>query len=109
MKSRLWKLPFGLVIAWLCYYSASARAQTLKVPFAALSPNYAPLWIADRAGLFKKYGLDVQPVYILAGSVIVPAIPSSPVLISNRILAQTLTAQLHLADPYTIGANYNTS
>jgi ABC-type nitrate/sulfonate/bicarbonate transport system substrate-binding protein len=32
----------------------------VKIPFAALSPNYAPLWIASDTGLFKKYNLDVN-------------------------------------------------
>ncbi len=107
MKSRLWKLPFGLVIAWLCYYSASARAQTLKVPFAALSPNYAPLWIADRAGLFKKYGLDVQLIYISAGSVIVPAILSGQVDIANMSSAPALTAWARGAELSTVGVTSN--
>jgi len=78
MRRRARKLPFALAIAWLGCYGAPAAAQSLKVPFAALSPNYAPLWIADQAGLFKKHGLDVQLIYISAGSVIVPAILSGP-------------------------------
>ena len=64
----------------------------MKVPFAALSPNYAPLWIADQAGLFKKHGLDVQLIYISAGSVIVPAILSGQVDIANMSSAPALTA-----------------
>jgi len=66
-----WKLQSALLIVWLGW-SVNAGGQSLKVPFAALSPNYAPLWIADQAGLFRKYGLEVQLIYISAGSVIVP-------------------------------------
>ena len=76
MRLRAWKLRFALAIAGLGVYNVPAAAQSLKVPFAALSPNYAPLWIADQAGFFKKHGLDVQLIYISAGSVIVPAILS---------------------------------
>src|SRR5262249_40155665 len=72
----IWKLQSALLIVWLSCWSIDAAAQSLRVPFAALSPNYAPLWIADQAGLFKKNGLDVQLIYISAGSVIVPAILS---------------------------------
>ncbi len=86
------KLLFALALVWLAYGGAFAAAQNLKVPFAALSPNYAPLWIADQAGLFKKHGLDVQLIYISAGSVIVPAILSGQVDIANMSSAPALTA-----------------
>ena len=46
----------------------SRCSAKFKFASAALSPNYAPLWIADQAGFFKKYGLDVQLIYISAGS-----------------------------------------
>ena len=62
------KLKVLLIVAGLFPAGVTADAQSLKVPFAALSPTYAPLWIADRAGFFKKHGLDVQLLYISAGS-----------------------------------------
>jgi NitT/TauT family transport system substrate-binding protein len=78
-------------MAWLGFCGSPAAGQSLKVPFAALSPNYAPLWIADQTGLFKKHGLDVQLIYISAGSVIVPAILSGQVDIANMSSAPALT------------------
>ena len=101
------RLSFALVIVWLCYCSVPAAAQSLKVPFAALSPNYAPLWIADQAGLFKKYGLDVQLIYISAGSVIVPAILSGQVDIANMSSAPALTAWAHGAELRAVGVTSN--
>jgi ABC-type nitrate/sulfonate/bicarbonate transport system substrate-binding protein len=93
----------------ICSFSAvfSAGAQTLKVPFAALSPTYAPLWIADQAGFFKKHGLDVQVVYISAGSVIIPAILSGQVDIANMSSAPALTAWSRGAELATVGVTSN--
>ena len=42
-----------LVFTLLCALPLS-RAQSMKVPFAALSPTYAPLWIAEQAGYFQE-------------------------------------------------------
>ena len=106
-RRRAWKLPLALAIAWLGYCGALAGAQSLKVPFAALSPNYAPLWIADQAGLFKKYGLDVQLIYISAGSVIVPAILSGQVDIANMSSAPALTAWARGAELSAVGVTSN--
>jgi ABC-type nitrate/sulfonate/bicarbonate transport system substrate-binding protein len=79
MRRRTGKLACALAFASAFFQAAPSAAQNLKVPFAALSPNYAPLWIADQAGLFKKHGVDVQLIYISVGSVIVPAILSGQV------------------------------
>lgn len=101
------KLKFLLVIIGFFYAAVPAAAQSLKVPFAALSPTYAPLWIADQAGFFKKYGLDVQLIYISAGSVIIPAILSGQVDIANMSSAPALTAWARGAELATVGVNSN--
>ena len=56
-----------------CLMSASETtlraAEPTKVLIAhgAISNNVAPLWIAKEQGIFKKYGLDVDLVFIIAG------------------------------------------
>lgn len=101
------KAKIALTILWIGYATAPAAGQSLKIPFAALSPTYTPLWIADRAGLFKKYGLDVQLVYISAGSVIIPAILSGQVEIANMSSAPALTAWARGAELATVGVTSN--
>jgi len=101
------KLKILLIIVGFFYATAPATAQSLKVPFAALSPTYAPLWIADQAGFFKKYGLDVQLIYISAGSVIIPAILSGQVDIANMSSAPALTAWARGAELATVGVSSN--
>ena len=96
------KLSTRLALAFLliCFsgVSSSSQAQIFKVPFASLSPNYAPLWVADAAGLFRKYHLDVQPIYISSGSVVVPALLSGEVKIANISGAAAITAWARGAD-----------
>ncbi|MEO6164260.1 MAG: hypothetical protein ABIP88_08975, partial [Candidatus Binatia bacterium] len=84
IRRRRRKVALVSVLVWYLLVAAlpSLYAESLKVPYAALSPTYAPLWIAEQAGYFKKYGLDIQPVYISAGSVIVPALLSGQVAIA---------------------------
>ena len=101
-KLKILSVVFGLFNA-----PGSATAQTLTVPFAALSPTYAPLWVAEQAGFFKKYGLDVQLIYISAGSVIIPAILSGQVDIANMSSAPALTAWSRGAELATVGVTSN--
>lgn len=100
-------LILALAVAWFTCGAAPLPAQSLKVPFAALSPNYAPLWIAGDTGLFKKYSLDVQLIYISAGSVIVPAILSGQVDIANMSSAPALTAWARGAELKAVGVTAN--
>lgn len=95
--SRTIQFAFVVVLACLSVVGI-AGAQTLKVPFASLSPNYAPLWVADAANLFKKHHLDVQIIYISAGSVIVPAMLSGEVRIANMAAPAAMTAWARGAD-----------
>src|ERR1044071_1545962 len=106
-RHGLRRLTLGLTAAWFTCCAVPSAAQSLKVPFAALSPNYAPLWVAADTGLFKKYNLDVQLIYISAGSVIVPAILSGQVDIANMSSAPALTAWARGAELKAVGVTSN--
>jgi NitT/TauT family transport system substrate-binding protein len=96
---------FAIFLTLVC--APPGLAQIMKVPYAALSPTYAPLWIAEQGGYFRKYGLEVQPVYISAGSVIVPALLSGQVEIANMSSAPALTAWARGAELSAVGVTSN--
>jgi NitT/TauT family transport system substrate-binding protein len=104
VRSQKLKFKGTIVCAAILFASISgAFAQNLKVPFAALSPNYAPLWIAEQGGFFKKYNLDIQPIYISAGSVIIPAVLSGQVDVANMGSGPPLTAWARGAELVSVG------
>jgi NitT/TauT family transport system substrate-binding protein len=45
----------------------AAEPSKLLLAHGAISNNVAPLWIAKEQGIFKKYNLDVDLVFIIAG------------------------------------------
>jgi NitT/TauT family transport system substrate-binding protein len=45
----------------------AAEPTKLLLAHGAISNNVAPLWIAKEQGIFKKYALDVDLVFIIAG------------------------------------------
>jgi len=53
------------VIAFLFLtYAGRAAAAPLRISYAAIAANIAGIWMAEGSGAFKKYGLDVQLIYI---------------------------------------------
>jgi NitT/TauT family transport system substrate-binding protein len=81
--------------------------EKVKGSYIATSGSQAPLWIASDLGLFKKYGLDVDVVFVPAGATATQA------LIANElqfILGQGFTsmvAGLSGADSVIAATFYN--
>jgi ABC-type nitrate/sulfonate/bicarbonate transport system substrate-binding protein len=51
--------------------AASQPVEKLRVPYVAISATQLPAWVAEDAGLFTKYRLDVSLEYIPTGSTLV--------------------------------------
>jgi NitT/TauT family transport system substrate-binding protein len=47
--------------------TGAAEPSKLLLAHGAISANVTPLWVAKEQGLFRKYGLDVDLVFIIAG------------------------------------------
>jgi NitT/TauT family transport system substrate-binding protein len=56
----------------LCLTATAAESaeapQKLRVAYAAITAAFSIPWIAKEAGIFQRHGLDVELVYIAAGS-----------------------------------------
>jgi ABC-type nitrate/sulfonate/bicarbonate transport system substrate-binding protein len=65
------KLRRLLFVALLCIIPALARAAEPPAKFlfayGAIGGNAMPLWIAKEQGIFRKYNLDPQLIFIIAG------------------------------------------
>jgi NitT/TauT family transport system substrate-binding protein len=61
-------LPVYVFAAGLLSTSQAAEpVSKLILANGAISNNVTPLWVAKERGLFRKYGLDVDLVFIIAG------------------------------------------
>ena len=60
-----------------------ASAQTLKIPYVSISGFQAPLYLGERAGLFKKNQLEAQLIYMPGGSLIVQTLLSGDVGVAS--------------------------
>lgn len=66
------------VVAFVLF-AATLNAQekqlpTLTISYASVSGTRAPLWIAKDLGIFEKYGLEVNLIYIASGVISVNAL-----------------------------------
>src|ERR1041384_8863461 len=57
--------------------ATSASAQTLKkirIGYPSLSFRQSNVWVATDVGLFKKYGLEVEPIFLRGGQIATQAL-----------------------------------
>src|ERR687896_1467720 len=62
-----WMVILLYVLAMLASPSLAAEPSKLLIAHGAISNNVAPLWIAKEQGIFRKYGIDADLVFIIAG------------------------------------------
>jgi len=55
-----------LILAWDA--QAAEGVQKLRVAYAAITAAFSIPWVAKEAGIYQRHGLDVELVYIAAGS-----------------------------------------
>jgi NitT/TauT family transport system substrate-binding protein len=63
MKNKLLAISL-LVTAMLFIAVIQAVAAPLRFAYASIAPPLSGVWAAQETGAFKKYGLDVQLIYI---------------------------------------------
>ena len=87
-----------IIIAALFSHVNTSGAQTLRVPYVSLTGNQLPLWIGEKAGLFKKNRLDAQLIYMPGGSLIIQALLSGDVGAASLGPPTAMTAWVKGAD-----------
>ncbi len=84
------RLPI-LIFCFLAL-TASSDAQELKrirIGYPSLSTTQGHIWVGQEAGLFRKYGLDVEPILLRGGSLATQALATGdPPLVNIGTVVQ---------------------
>ena len=66
----------------LFVYAAAAQAEPLRIAYTSIALVYGPLWLTKEAGLFKKYHIEPEFIYIAGGPPSLQALIAGDVAIS---------------------------
>jgi NitT/TauT family transport system substrate-binding protein len=79
------------VVVALAYSGATAQPlQRIRIGYPSISSRQAQLWVAKEEGIFRKYGLDVELIFLRGGQVAIQALTGGDppiVTIGNVIIA----------------------
>jgi ABC-type nitrate/sulfonate/bicarbonate transport system substrate-binding protein len=67
---KLLALLLGILVFWF----SQASAEPVRITYSVVSSSSVGVWMAKEFGTFKKYGLDVQLIFIPTGSTNVQAL-----------------------------------
>src|SRR5262245_32153806 len=114
-RLRVGFLPVAFLLAILLIATARAAdsptqtgLEKLIIAYSSLSGTQAPLWITYERGFFRRYGLDVQLVYIESGSTTVQSLTNKEVAFAQMGGAAVLQSRLRGSDVMIIAGFLNT-
>ena len=88
--------------------SPQSALEKITIAYSSISGSMAPLWITYERGFFRKYGLDVQLVFIESGSTTVQSLVAKEVAFAQMGGAGVLQSRLRGSDVVMIAGFLNT-
>jgi NitT/TauT family transport system substrate-binding protein len=84
MKIWIRLLIIGCVAQLVALNSAGAQElKRIRIGYPSLSFRQSNVWVAQDVGLFKKYGLDVEPIFLRGGQIATQALAAGDPPIVN--------------------------
>ena len=94
-----------LTIALLLALPASVTGEPLRIAYTSIAFVYGPLWLTKEAGLFKKYHIEPEFIYIAGGPPSLQALIAGDVSIAFTAGGATVAANLQGSDVVLLGAS----
>jgi NitT/TauT family transport system substrate-binding protein len=70
-KTLLGFLALNLTLVMATFsFAQSSKLQRLRIAVSTATPHNTPLWVAKDKKIFDKYGLDVQTIFVMGGSLV---------------------------------------
>ena len=94
-----------LTVAALLVSALPAGAESLRIAYTSIAVVYGPLWLTNDAGIFKKYNIEPEFIYIAGGPPSLQALIAGDVSISFTAAGATVAANLQGSDVVLLGAS----
>jgi NitT/TauT family transport system substrate-binding protein len=98
---------FCIVLALCLVNPIAAFAAPLRLSYSVVGPTVTSIWMAHGTGMFKKYGLDVQLIYIPSSGTNIQALLGGSLDLSAPGMSGVVLAAARGAPVLTIGAMTN--
>ena len=101
----------AIVLVMVAAACATAQAQELKklrIGYPAISTTQSHIWVGHEAGLFRRYGLDVEPVFLRGGQIATQALAAGdPPIVNIGTVVQANLQGYNLALVAAVQSKYD--
>jgi NitT/TauT family transport system substrate-binding protein len=98
MMKRLAQAVLSLGLFFLSFSGLASAADTIRIAYSSVNPHALLVSLAEKRGLFAKYGLSSVVVYIPGGSTVVQTMVSGDIDLGQLTGAPGVAANLRGAD-----------
>ena len=63
-----------LILLWPTAFAAAQEVKKVRFGYPSLGFRQGHIWVAKDEGLFAKYGLDVEPIFLRGGQLAIQAL-----------------------------------
>ena len=94
-------------LAILCTAAVPTAQERVRAGYSGISGYQVPLWLAVDLGLFKKYGLNLEPILFRGGAESTHALTGGEIQFDVVAPQPHIAANLSGADIIIIGTYFN--
>src|SRR5437867_6226287 len=87
-------LAIVIFTAALFFIIAPSFAEPLRIAYTSIAMVYGPLWLTKEAGIFKKYNIEPELLYIAGGPPSLQALIAGDVAVSFTAAGAVVAANL---------------
>ena len=92
LRYNFWFLALLSQLVSLTTVSAQEELKRVRFGYPSLGFRQGHIWVAKDEGIFKKYGLDVEPIFLRGGQLAIQALAGGdPPLMSIGQVVQAWT------------------
>jgi len=102
MGKKMLLVAMIMALSWSLSAEKAIGAEKIVVGYPTTSSQFAPLWLAKDAGLYKKHGLDAELVFV-RGYNLIQAMMAAQVDVAQTAVADAVVAILRGADIRFLG------
>ena len=100
-----WLFATAVILALFTARAQPAPAESVRIAYTSIAVVYGPLWLTKEAGLFNKYDIEPEFIYIAGGPPSLQALIAGDVAISFTAAGATVSANLQGSDVVLLGAS----
>ncbi len=105
---RVFLVFVGIVLGLAPIRAHAADSQPFRIAYTSIGISYGPLWLAKEAGIFKKYDIDAELLYIAGGPLSTQALIGGNVSIAFASAVALISANLSGSDLAILGSTIDT-